>query len=142
LESFEFGIAGASLLNQIRCTMERGIRSNTEARATQMGTATFIQDETEFDALLATGAVVVVDCTATWCGPCKLVAPLIDKLADDYEDRAKIFKLDIDVNKPIAKRFGLRSIPAVMFFNKGELVETLVGVKTYEEFSEALTKLL
>jgi thioredoxin 1 len=107
-----------------------------------MGTATFIQDETEFDALLATGAVIVVDCTATWCGPCKLVAPLIDKLADDYEDRAKIFKLDIDVNKPIAKRFGLRSIPAVMFFNKGELVETLVGVKTYEEFSEALTRLL
>jgi thioredoxin 1 len=107
-----------------------------------MGTATFIQDETEFDALLATGAVIVVDCTATWCGPCKLVAPLIDKLADDYEDRAKIFKLDIDANKPIAKRFGLRSIPAVMFFNQGELVETLVGVKTYEEFSEALTKLL
>jgi thioredoxin 1 len=107
-----------------------------------MGTATFIQDETEFDALLATGAVVVVDCTATWCGPCKLVAPLIDKLADDYEDRAKIFKLDIDTNKPIAKRFGLRSIPAVMFFNKGELVETLVGVKTYEEFSEALTRLI
>jgi thioredoxin 1 len=107
-----------------------------------MGTATFIQDETEFDALLATGAAIVVDCTATWCGPCKLVAPLIDKLADDYEDRAKIFKLDIDANKPIAKRFGLRSIPAVMFFNQGELVETLVGVKTYEEFSEALTRLL
>jgi thioredoxin 1 len=107
-----------------------------------MGTATFIQDETEFDALLATGAVIVVDCTATWCGPCKLVAPLIDKLADDYEDRAKIFKLDIDENKPIAKRFGLRSIPAVMFFKQGELVETLVGVKTYEEFSEALTRLL
>jgi thioredoxin 1 len=107
-----------------------------------MGTATFIQDETEFDALLATGAVIVVDCTATWCGPCKLVAPLIDKLADDYEDRAKIFKLDIDTNKPIAKRFGLRSIPAVMFFNQGELVETLVGVKTYEEFSDALNRLL
>lgn len=107
-----------------------------------MGTATFIQDETEFDALLATGSVIVVDCTATWCGPCKLVAPLIDKLADDYADRAKIFKLDIDNNKPIAKRFGLRSIPAVMFFNQGELVETLVGVKTYEEFSDALTRLL
>ncbi len=122
--------------------MEKSIRSNTEARATEMGTATFIPDETEFDALLATGSVIVVDCTATWCGPCKLVAPLIDKLADDYEDRAKIFKLDIDENKPIAKRFGLRSIPAVMFFKQGELVETLVGVKTYEEFSDAVTRLL
>lgn len=107
-----------------------------------MGTATFIQDETEFDSLLATGALLVVDCTATWCGPCKLVAPLIDKLADEYGDRAKIFKLDIDTNKPIAKRFGLRSIPAVMFFKQGELVETLVGVKPYEEFSSAVERSL
>jgi thioredoxin 1 len=107
-----------------------------------MGTATFIQDETEFDSLLATETLLVVDCTATWCGPCKLVAPLIDKLADDYGERAKILKLDIDNNKPIAKRFGLRSIPAVMFFKQGELVETLVGVKPYEEFSGAVEKYL
>ncbi len=107
-----------------------------------MGTATFIQDETEFDALLTTETLLVVDCTATWCGPCKLVAPLIDKLADNYGDRAKISKLDIDNNKPIAKRFGLRSIPAVMFFKQGELVETLVGVKPYEEFSGAVEKYL
>jgi thioredoxin 1 len=105
-----------------------------------MGTATFIQDETEFDSLLAAESLLVVDCTATWCGPCKLVAPIVDKLADNYGDRAKIFKLDIDANKPIAKRFGLRSIPAVMFFKKGELVETLVGVKPYEEFSSAIEK--
>jgi thioredoxin 1 len=107
-----------------------------------MGTATFIQDETEFDALLTTETLLVVDCTATWCGPCKLVAPLIDKLADNYGDRAKILKLDIDSNKPIAKRFGLRSIPAVMFFKGGELVETLVGVKPYEEFSGTVEKYL
>lgn len=99
-----------------------------------MSTAIFIQDETEFDSLLAAEPLLVVDCTATWCGPCKLVAPLIDKLADDFNDQAKIMKLDIDENKSIAKRFGLRSIPAVMFFKQGELVETLVGVKPYEEF--------
>ena len=107
-----------------------------------MGTATFIQDETEFDSLLTTEDLLVVDCTATWCGPCKLVAPLVDRLADDYEDKAKIFKLDIDTNKPIAKRFGLRSIPAIMFFKKGELVETVVGVKPYEEFSSTVEKYL
>jgi thioredoxin 1 len=105
-----------------------------------MGTATFIQDETEFDSLLAAESLLIVDCTATWCGPCKLVAPLIDKLADDYAARAKILKLDIDANKPIAKRFGLRSIPAVMFFKQGELVETLVGVKPYAEFSSTVEK--
>ncbi|CCI28379.1 MULTISPECIES: thioredoxin [Microcystis] len=107
-----------------------------------MGTATFIQDETEFDSLLKSESLLVVDCTATWCGPCKLVAPLIDRLADDYRDRAKVFKLDLDSNKPVAKRFGIRSIPAVMVFKQGELIETLVGVKPYEEFTAAVERQL
>ncbi len=107
-----------------------------------MGTATFIQDETEFDSLLANESLLVVDCTATWCGPCKLIAPLIDKLADDYQNRAKVFKLDLDANKLVAKRFGIKSIPAVMFFKQGELMETLVGVKPYEDFTSVLERFL
>ncbi|MCG8363977.1 MAG: thioredoxin [Pseudanabaenales cyanobacterium] len=107
-----------------------------------MGTAKFIQDEAEFDSLLANESLVVVDCTASWCGPCKLVGPLMDQLAGDYSDRVKVFKLDLDSNKPVAKRFGIRSIPAVMFFKGGELIETLIGVKPYEEFSSALERLL
>jgi len=107
-----------------------------------MGTATFIQDETEFDSLLSSESMLVVDCTATWCGPCKLVAPLMDRLADDYSDRIKVFKLDLDNNKPVAKRFGIRSIPAVMVFKKGELMETLIGVKPYEEFTAAVERQL
>ncbi|MCA2720694.1 MAG: thioredoxin [Microcystis sp. M048S1] len=107
-----------------------------------MGTATFIQDESEFDSLLKSESLLVVDCTATWCGPCKLVAPLIDRLADDYRDRAKVFKLDLDSNKPVAKRFGIRSIPAVMVFKQGKLIETLVGVKPYEEFTAAVERQL
>ena len=106
-----------------------------------MGTATYIQDETEFDSLLANETLVVVDCTASWCGPCKLVAPLMDQLAGEYGDRVKVFKLDLDANKPVAKRFGIRSIPAVMYFKGGELIETLIGVKPYEEFSGALERL-
>jgi thioredoxin 1 len=104
--------------------------------------AEFIKDDAEFDTLLATGQILVVDCTATWCGPCKLVAPLIDRLAKEYGDRAGIFKLDIDANKAFPKRFGLRSIPAVLFFKAGEKVETIVGVKSYEEFSAAVERLL
>ena len=107
-----------------------------------MITATYIQDETEFDSLLANESLLVVDCTASWCGPCKLVAPLMDQLAGEYGDRVKVFKLDLDANKAVAKRFGIRSIPAVMFFKGGELIETLIGVKPYEEFSSALEKLL
>jgi thioredoxin 1 len=105
-------------------------------------TATFIQDEAELDALLAAEPLLVVDCTATWCGPCKLVAPLMDELAEDYADRAKVFKLDVDVNKPIAKRFEVKSIPAVMIFKQGELVEKVVGAKAYAEYTTALEKFL
>jgi thioredoxin 1 len=107
-----------------------------------MGTTAFIQDEAELDSLLATEPMLVVDCTATWCGPCKLVAPLMDRLAEEYGDLAKVLKLDLDVNKPVAKRFGIRSIPAVLYFKQGELVETIVGVKSYEEFSSAVQRSL
>lgn len=105
-------------------------------------TAAYIQDEAEFDALLTSESLLVVDCTAAWCGPCKLVAPLIDRLADEYVDRAKVLKLDLDANQPVAKRFGVRSIPAVMIFKQGELSETLIGAKPYEEFSTAIDKYL
>ncbi|AKE62601.1 Thiosulfate sulfurtransferase, rhodanese [Microcystis aeruginosa NIES-2549] len=67
---------------------------------------------------------------------------MIDRLADDYRDRAKVFKLDLDSNKPVAKRFGIKSIPAVMVFKQGKLIETLVGVKPYEEFTAAVERQL
>jgi thioredoxin 1 len=104
--------------------------------------ASYIATETEFDTLLAAGTPLVVDCTASWCGPCKLISPLIDQLADAYSDQATVMKLDLDNHKAIAKRFAIRSIPAVMYFKAGELATTLVGVKKYEEFQAALDALL
>ena len=105
-------------------------------------TAAYIQDETEFNTLLESEPLLVVDCTASWCGPCKLIAPLIDRLAEEYSDRAKVLKLDLDSNKEVAKRFSVRSIPAIMIFKQGELAETMVGAKPYEEFSSTLDKYL
>lgn len=102
--------------------------------------AAYIQDEAEFDTLLKAASILVVDCTASWCGPCKLIAPLIDQLAEEYRDRAQVFKLDLDTNKPVATRYSIRSIPAVMIFKQGELAETLIGAKPYEEFSSAIAK--
>jgi thioredoxin 1 len=104
--------------------------------------AEFIKDESEFESRLAAANVLVVDCTATWCGPCKLVSPIIDRLAVDYRDRAEIFKLDVEPNRDLAKRLGIRNIPAVILFKAGEKVETLVGVKSYEDYSLAIDKLL
>lgn len=104
-------------------------------------TVTYVQ-ENEFDALLSEQTVVVVDFTATWCGPCRLVSPLIDKLAQEYQDHVKVVKVDVDQNKPLFKRFGLRSIPAVLIFKNGELIEKIVGVSPYEQFSSAVANLI
>ncbi|MEM1241037.1 MAG: thioredoxin family protein [Cyanobacteria bacterium P01_H01_bin.26] len=106
------------------------------------GAARFIQDESELDALLAKESLLVVDCMASWCGSCKLVTPLIDKLAEAYCDRANVMKIDFDANKQIHKRFGLQGMPAVMIFKDGELLETLTGVKPYQAYTAAVTRCL
>ncbi|BDM79217.1 thioredoxin [Acaryochloris marina] len=104
-----------------------------------MSTVAYIQDN-EFEQLLKDESILVVDFTATWCGPCKQVSPMMDQLATDYDGRAKVTKVDVDKNKGIAKQFGIRSIPAVLVFKSGELVETLVGMSPYEKFTSAVDK--
>ncbi|ABW30399.1 thioredoxin [Acaryochloris marina] len=104
-----------------------------------MSTVAYIQDN-EFEQLLKDESILVIDFTATWCGPCKQVSPMMDKLATDYDGRAKVTKVDVDKNKGIAKQFGIRSIPAVLVFKSGELVETLVGMSPYEKFTSAVDK--
>jgi thioredoxin 1 len=104
-----------------------------------MTKAAYIQDS-EFDELLTYEGPVVVDYTASWCGPCRVTGPLIDQLAEEYSGRAKVVKIDVDQNKANAKKYGIRSIPAVLMFKKGEVVENLVGKASYETFSEALSK--
>ncbi len=95
-------------------------------------------NEGEFNQLLSNEKLVVADYTATWCGPCRVVAPLIDQLASEYSDRATVIKIDIDENKDIAKKYGIRSIPAVLVFRDGEVVESLFGSKPYETYSNIL----
>ncbi len=102
-------------------------------------TVTYTQD-TEFETLLADNGLVMVDCTATWCGPCRKISPLMDQLSEEYEGRAKVVKLDVDENKTTAKKLGIRSIPAVLIFKNSNLVETIVGVSPYEIFQDALEK--
>ncbi len=104
-----------------------------------MATVNYVQAD-EFEALLAGECLAVVDFTASWCGPCKLVAPLMEQLADAYDGRVSVAKVNIDDHKAIAKQFEVKSIPAVLMFKGGELVENLVGVKPYEEFSQAVEK--
>jgi thioredoxin len=106
------------------------------------GAARLIKDEAELDTLLAQEPLLVVDCMASWCGSCKQVAPLIDQLAEAFCDRVNVMKIDFDNNRQLSKRFGLKGMPAVMFFKDGQLQETLTGVKPYQTYSSALSRFL
>ena len=79
---------------------------------------------------------VLVDFWAEWCGPCRMVGPIIDELSKDYEGKAVVGKIDVDANQEFAAKYGVRNIPTVLLFKDGELVSRQVGVapkKTYED---------
>ncbi len=85
---------------------------------------------------------VLVDFWAEWCGPCRALGPIIEKLSEDYDGRARIAKVDIDANQQIAMQLGIRSIPTVVLFNKGEVVDTIVGVRPQADYEASLDKLV
>lgn len=84
-------------------------------------------DTEEFDNLIAGEKPVVCDFFATWCGPCKMLAPVMEKVASQYEDKAEFVKVDIDKNMELAARYGVMSIPLVAVFKGGKLVEKTLG---------------
>lgn len=71
--------------------------------------------------------LAVVDFWATWCGPCRMIAPIMDELAVKYDGQVKITKLDVDANPKSAARFGVRSIPTILFFKDGQVVDQVIG---------------
>ena len=71
--------------------------------------------------------LAVVDFWATWCGPCRMVAPILDQLAAEYNGKLKVTKLDVDANPSTAMRFNVRSIPTILFFKNGKLVDQVIG---------------
>lgn len=86
-----------------------------------------ISDDVFDDEIGAYQGLAVVDFWATWCGPCQMIAPVIEQLAEEYDGKVKVGKLDVDANQRTAMRFNVRSIPAVLLFKDGELVDTVLG---------------
>ena len=84
---------------------------------------------------------VLVDFWATWCGPCRTIAPTIEELASDYDGRARVVKLDVDNNPQTAMKYGIRSIPSLLFFKDGRPVDQMVGVVPKKVLAQKLDAL-
>ena len=89
--------------------------------------------------VLGSNQLVLVDFWAEWCGPCRLLTPVIQELASELGESAKVGKLNVDENPETAAKYQISSIPSVLIFKDGELVETLVGVQSKQRFQDALT---
>ena len=104
--------------------------------------ATAVTDATFQDEVLNSDQPVLVDFWATWCGPCRTIAPTIEELSQEYEGRAKVVKLDVDNNPQAAMQFGIRSIPSLLFFKDGRPVDQMVGVVPKKVLAEKLDGLM
>lgn len=85
---------------------------------------------------------LVMDLWATWCGPCRMIAPIIAELANDYEGKIVVGKCDVEENNEIAMQFGVRNIPTILFFKGGEVVDKLVGAAPKATIEEKIKALL
>ena len=84
---------------------------------------------------------VLVDFWAEWCGPCKMLAPILDQLATEYTDRVKIGKVNVDDSQTLAAQFGIRSIPTLLLFHQGQIVDQMVGPRSKRELAASFDRL-
>ena len=102
-----------------------------------MGKAVEITDS-NFNEIVTKNDVVLVDFWAEWCGPCRMIAPMIEELANEYDGKAVIGKLDVDNNQESSIKFGVRSIPTLLVFKNGEMVDRHVGAGPKETLSSSI----
>ena len=99
-----------------------------------------LEDSTFDQEVLKSDTPVLVDFWATWCGPCKAIAPIVDEVATSYSGKAKVYKMDVDKNNSTPMRYGVRGIPTLLIFKNGQVAEQIVGYVPKETIEKALNK--
>jgi|ERR1035437_2807281 thioredoxin 1 len=101
-----------------------------------------VTEATYSEIVESTDQPVMIDFWAEWCGPCRMIGPIVEELSKEYEGRATILKCDVDENPEIAQKFAIRNIPTLVFLKKGELVDKLVGAVQRAKITEKLDAML
>ena len=97
-----------------------------------------LTDDNFSDEVLSAELPVLVDFWATWCGPCRMIAPIVQELSSEYEGKAKVCKLDVDTAQKTAAEFGIRSIPTLLIFKEGKVADQLIGAVPKQQITEKL----
>jgi thioredoxin 2 len=108
----------------------------------QTGTPVDVSDQTFGSEVLSYKGPALVDCWAPWCGPCKMIAPILDQLASNYAGQIKITKLNVDDNPMTASRYGIQSIPTMLLFKNGNQVDKIVGAVPKQEIEQWIQTVL
>lgn len=98
--------------------------------------------DASFEEIISSGNLVVVDFWAEWCGPCKMIGPIVEDLATEYEGKAVIGKVDVDENPEVCEKYGIRNIPTLLFFKNGEVVDKVVGAAQKAALKEKIDTLI
>lgn len=99
-------------------------------------------NESNFDEVLTANDLVLVDFWANWCGPCKMLAPIVEEIAADYDGKMVVGKVDVDESPTLAERFGILSIPALFIFKDGEVKEKLIGFRQKAQIAAAIDNIM